>query len=146
MTAPCRAVLAVVLVATGCAGDGSQLGMGGMLDGDQATLAGIQQDVFSAICVNCHVPGGQASFLLLDSERTSAAQLIDQPSLEIPALLRVAPGDPDSSYLVWKIEGQGPNGEVIIGERMPPPSAGELPLTTEEIADIRQWILEGALP
>ena len=150
MTALRIATLLVFAIAAGCAGDGSQLRLDDMMDemmeDPQVTLAEIQQDVFGAICTNCHVTGGTADFLVLDSERNSLASLVNVISLEVPPLLRVAPGDPDQSYLVWKVEGQGPNGEAILGERMPPASAGEAPLTADQIADIRSWILDGALP
>lgn len=56
----------------------------------------------------------------------------------MPALLRVAPGDPDSSYLVQKIE-----GSAAVGARMP---IGRPPLDAEAITLIRQWIAAGALP
>ncbi len=150
MTAPRGVTLLVLAIASGCAGDGSRLGsddmMDGMMEGPQVTLANIQQDVFGAICTNCHVTGGTADFMVLDSEQASLASLVDVFSLELPQLFRVAPGLPDESYLVWKIEGQGPNGEAILGERMPPASAGEAPLSAEQIADIRSWILDGANP
>ncbi len=150
MSAPRVMTLLFLAIVAGCAGDGSRLGsddmMDEMMDSPQVTLADIQQDVFSAICINCHVTGGTADFLVLDSEQTSLANLVDVVSLEIPQLFRVAPGLPDESYLVWKIEGQGPNGEPILGERMPPASAGEAPLSAKQIADIRSWILDGALP
>ena len=150
MSAPRVMTLLFLAIVAGCAGDGSRLGsddmMDEMMDSPQVTLADIQQDVFSAICINCHVTGGTASFLILDSERNSLANLVNVPSLEILMLFRVVPQEPDQSYLVWKVEGQGPNGEAILGERMPPASAGEAPLTAEQIADIRSWILDGALP
>ncbi len=150
MTALRMATLLVFAIAAGCAGDGSRLGsddmMDGMMEGPQVTLANIQQDVFGAICINCHVTGGTADFLILDSERNSLASLVNVPSLVMPMLFRVVPQDPDQSYLVWKVEGQGPNGEAIFGERMPPASAGEAPLSAEQIADIRSWILDGANP
>ena len=139
------AVLLLAGAAWGCAGDGSALDQG-MLAGDEPTLANIQAKVFGVICVNCHVPGGPGDFMTLDSAENSYAHLVGQPSLEIPRLLRVARGDPDASYIVWKIEGQGPRGEEIAGERMPPPSAGEPALPAETIALIRQWIADGANP
>ena len=150
MSAPRVMTLLLLAIVAGCAGDGSRLGsddmMDEMMDSPQVTLADIQQDVFSAICTNCHVTGGTASFLILDSERNSLASLVNVPSLVMPMLFRVVPQDPDQSYLVWKVEGEGPNGEPILGERMPPASAGEAPLSAEQIADIRSWILDGALP
>jgi hypothetical protein len=58
------------------------------------------------------------------------------PSIQQPAVLRVAPGDPDASYLVRKLEGT----VGITGEPMPP--IGSLDPTL--IAVIRQWITNGA--
>ena len=60
------------------------------------------------------------------------------PSVEQPAFLRVAPGDPEGSYLVHKIEGRG----SISGDPMP---QGGPPLSSTEIADIRAWIAAGAM-
>ena len=111
--------------------------------GAPVTLADIQQNTFGRVCINCHVAGGQAAFIMrLDDERVSYANLVNQVSFEKPPMLRVSPGDPEASYLVWKIEGR----EGILGERMPPPSASEPKLPDEEIAAIRQWILDGAAP
>lgn len=56
-----------------------------------------------------------------------------QPSQERPDLLRVHPGQPDSSYLVMKIEG----APGIIGMQMP--FSGEK-LTPEEVATVKAWI------
>ena len=52
--------------------------------------------------------------------------------------MRVAPGDVDTSYLMAKILGGGPNFE---GDLMPPSGA----LTAGQIATIRTWIAEGAV-
>jgi hypothetical protein len=58
------------------------------------------------------------------------------PSMQQPAVLRVAPGDPDASYLVRKIQGTA----GIAGLRMPPLVV--LPPAT--ITAIRDWIAAGA--
>ena len=52
-------------------------------------------------------------------------------------VMLVAPGDPDASYLVRKLE----NTPGITGGVMPP--AGMLPQA--QIDDIRQWITDGAM-
>ena len=57
-------------------------------------------------------------------------------SHEVSSLKRVKPSDPDSSYLVQKIE-----GTADVGGRMP---LGRSPLSTAQIALIRQWIIAGA--
>ncbi len=61
------------------------------------------------------------------------ARTVNQPSLEMPAMMRVKPGEPDNSYLVKKIIG----AEGIIGSRMP---FGRDPLTSEEVAAVVDWI------
>ena len=139
------ALLLLALSAASCAGDGSQI-PDSIIGQPEPTLTWIQANVFGKICVNCHVPGGAAEFMPLNTAQAAHANLVGQTSLEVPPMLRVSPGDPNASYLVWKIEGQGPAGEPIAGERMPPPSAGEPALPDETIAAIRQWILNGAPP
>ena len=144
-----RALLLALVLTAGCAGDGSELDLGEGPGGPEPTLAFIQQEVFGAICTNCHVPGGAGEFMLLDSEANSYDSLVNVQAIEQPIfptlLMRVAPGDPAMSYLVWKIEGQGPNGELIQGDRMPPPSEADA-LPAETIALIKQWIADGAQP
>jgi hypothetical protein len=60
------------------------------------------------------------------------------PSIQQPAILRVAPGDPDASYLIHKLEGAG----TITGVRMPPAPAAAIDPAL--IVVIRQWITDGA--
>jgi hypothetical protein len=64
--------------------------------------------------------------------------LVDVPSVEVPGLHRVAPGEPDNSYLVQKIEGR-----AAVGDQMP---LGGPSLDAEQINLIRQWIAAGAQP
>ncbi|GAB4372683.1 MAG: hypothetical protein Kow0042_16120 [Calditrichia bacterium] len=58
---------------------------------------------------------------------------VNQPSVEKPELMRIKPGNPDSSYMVMKILGV----EGIIGLPMP---FGRETLTQEEISTIIEWI------
>ena len=58
------------------------------------------------------------------------------PSIEVPANLRVNPGDADASYIVHKLE-----GTATVGEQMP--LDGD-PLDPATIAAIRAWIDAGA--
>jgi hypothetical protein len=62
--------------------------------------------------------------------------LVNTPSSEVPSLLRVKPGDPDSSYIIQKLEGR-----AAVGAQMP---LGQAPLPQSTIDIIRQWISEGA--
>jgi hypothetical protein len=59
-------------------------------------------------------------------------------SEQCAATRRVAPGSPDTSYLIHKLAGDGP---CFSGSRMP---EGEDPLPASDQAKIRAWIAEGA--
>lgn len=68
--------------------------------------------------------------------------LVRVPSTEMPSLFRIAPGDPDNSYLVRKLMGAG-----ITGRAMPfgcDPAAGTC-LSAADLALIVAWIRDGAL-
>ncbi|MFC1551950.1 hypothetical protein ACFL6P_05220 [Candidatus Latescibacterota bacterium] len=54
----------------------------------------------------------------------------------------VAPGEPDSSVIMWKISGKNLNGDDVFGSRMP---EGGSYFTDDEIAVFRAWITQGAL-
>jgi uncharacterized protein involved in high-affinity Fe2+ transport len=103
------------------------------------TLDEIQTAVFTPTCAtsNCHNGANPSGGLDLRDADTSFAQLVDVPSDDDPMIFRVAPGDPDNSYLVQKIE-----GTAAQGQQMPP--GGAAPLSQAEIDAIRQWITDGA--
>ncbi len=101
------------------------------------TLSAIQENVFSAICIFCHFAGGQRPTLL---KGKSFENLVGVDSEGKPEVLRVVPGDPENSYIIWKLEGR--NG--IVGVQMPPFFSGERPLPQEQIDVIKEWILRGA--
>ncbi len=139
--------LGALLAAGGCAQDGSALvdemlggpgdDGGGPIDGGgnpQANLAFIQTSVFEVFCTDCHVPGGQAPFLQLQTQADSCANLVGQVSLLSPPLLLVAAHDPDASALVQRIEG-------ILQPQMP---LGKPPLGQEHRQAIKDWIADGA--
>jgi len=135
--------LYVALIA-GCAGNGAGLDVsgrplppGGSNGGPlTADFASIQDHVFTPICTVCHAGGGAPQGLRLDATN-SYALLVGVPSIEVPSILRVKPGDPDNSYLIQKLE-----GHAAVGAQMP---YGEPPLPAATIAVIRQWIVDGAL-
>jgi methionine-rich copper-binding protein CopC len=72
----------------------------------------------------------------LDAAHSYAA-LVGTPSVEQPAVLRVEAGDPDSSYIIRKLEGD----PSISGDRMP---FGGPYLSQATIDTIKQWIQAGA--
>lgn len=111
------------------------------LQGIQPTLQSIQDNVFTPICAQCHtgpesqnLPSGQN----LGSAAASFANLVDVPSIEQPAIFRVASGDADNSYLIQKLD-----GTAAVGSRMP---LGGPFLDTETVEVIRSWIDQGANP
>lgn len=133
--------LALAVGSASCAGDGSALG--GVLepgDGedDAPTLSQLQTDIFTPFCSPCHQPGGIGP-MPLDTLQASFDNLVGVESVEIAGLLRVAPGDPEMSYLVWKVEGR----PTIVGDPMP---LGGPMLAAEQIEAIVAWIAAGAEP
>lgn len=104
------------------------------------TLDQIQAVVFRPSCATaaCHTFAVQTVSLDLSTAGTSFLALVGVPSEQQPAVLRVAPMDPDNSYLIQKLEGVA----GISGEQMP---LGGPPLDQAVIDEIRQWIMDGAL-
>ena len=132
-----------VCVCSACAGNGDGLDQNGRpLEGNtgsapppSGSFRSIQDNVFTPICTACHAGANAPLGLRLDAGN-SYALLVGVPSAESPSTLRVKPGDPDNSYLVQKIEGR-----ASVGGRMP---LGGPPLPDSTIAEIRQWITDGA--
>lgn len=112
-------------------------GVGGPPPDPTATFTRVQNEIFTPTCarLGCHDTIGQQSQLVLSTGRAYAAT-VNVASVEMPALLRVAPGDPANSYLYRKITGAG-----ITGDRMPQALP---PLTDAQIALVRDWIRRGA--
>jgi hypothetical protein len=133
-------LLAVLAVSCG-SGGGSGSGPGNPGGGGgsvlQANFDSIQQNVFDARCIVCHIGASAPLGLRLD-DANSYGLLVGVASVQAPALQRVDPGDPDSSYLIQKLE-----GTASAGARMP---LGATPLSQADIAVIRQWITDGAQP
>ena len=105
-----------------------------------ATLDDIQAAVFTPLCAGCHNGNGGTlpGIMDLSSANASFASLVGVPSIQVPALERVAANDPDNSYLIQKLEDDPP----AAGSRMP---QGGPPLDQSVIDDIRGWIAGGAL-
>jgi mono/diheme cytochrome c family protein len=97
--------------------------------------------LFRSKCAICHLSGSEAGNIQMTPDQAIAA-IVGIPSNEAPEYKRVEPGDPDASYLVMKIEGTHIE-KGGSGAQMP---FGAPPLAPQEIADIRQWIKEGARP
>jgi hypothetical protein len=52
----------------------------------------------------------------------------------------IVSGDADASYVIWKVEGAGPNGEPIVGAVMPLSNPA---LNADTIQNMRDWIDDG---
>ena len=92
-------------------------------------------------CATCHLTGTEQGNVSLVPAK-AVESLVGVPSQEAPDIVRVKAGDPDASYLVMKIEGTHLDHGGS-GVQMP---FGAPPLSERQIADIRQWIAEGAQP
>ncbi len=89
------------------------------------TFASIQSTIFTPSCIGCHSGSNPPAGLNLSAGQ-SFANLVNVPSTSNPSILRVAPGNPDNSYLVIQLQS---------GHRSRPQS---------DIDMIRAWILAGA--
>ncbi len=134
------ALLAALTGGWACAGDGTGLDALGNPLGSTVplgpTLAGIQDNIFTPICTQCHTGAAAPLGLALDAG-VAFQNLVGVSSVEKPEMRRVQAGNPDASYLIWKVEGRA----GIIGVRMP---LGLPPLSAEQIAAVRGWIQSGA--
>jgi hypothetical protein len=70
-------------------------------------------------------------------DANSYGLLVGIASSQVSSTLRVAPGDPDNSYLVQKLE-----GTASVGAQMP---LNAPPIEQASIDVIRQWIADGAI-
>jgi len=105
-----------------------------------STFQHIQTNILSKNCAlsGCHFGGSSSLPGVMDlREGRAFSNLVGVRSIERPDLVRIAPGDPDNSYLMLKITGAA----GIVGARMP---LGRSPLSDANIQTIRAWIEAGA--
>lgn len=102
---------------------------------DFAALDTKAKSIFEENCVafGCHINAGEPPHGLILEPKFLYEKTINVASHEVPELKRIAPGDPDNSYLVRKIHG----APGIKGQRMP---AFRDPLKPEEIETIVRWV------
>jgi len=131
--------LLLTLVAAGCAGEGA----GGSATSGGASLADIQQQIFTPSCAffGCHDAVVQQAGLNLSTVAASHAGLLNAASTLCPGRTLVIANDPDASYLMNKV---GASTDRC-GTQMP--DIGGLPsLSDEQLEQIRSWIEAGAEP
>jgi hypothetical protein len=99
-------------------------------------LSSIETEIFAHNCAfsSCHGAGAPEQGMSLVAPTYAALDGV--PSTEVPTMVRIAPGDPDGSYLLQKIS----SGAPLDGVRMPP----DQPLAPHKIEAIRLWIASGA--
>ncbi len=140
-------VFAIAVLCTAAAAcDESLSQLAGPTPDLQPTFASIQKNIFETTdsagrtaCVVCHSATGRAPSGGLNLNHDVAYdQLVGAAVREKPGAVRVIPGDPDSSYLVHKVEGL----PDIVGRRMP--FNGPPYLTDGQITIIKRWIANGA--
>lgn len=127
----------VIAAALACAGEGT-----GPNGNGAVSFANDVQPIFSNRCAlsGCHVAPSPPEGMNLSAGQ-AYANIVNVTSSQVPAMVRVKPGDPEASYLVLKIEGR--QAEVGgTGQRMP---ALGCCLSSAQIATIRSWISAGAL-
>lgn len=101
------------------------------------------QNIFNTstpACTNCHPTAAGLNL----TTGSSYASIVNQNAGEVPAMKRVRPFMPDSSYLVHKIQGT----QTAVGgsgARMPLGCSGSGCLPNASINLIRNWILQGAV-
>ena len=137
-------IILLGLVLAGCsAGSGKGLDISGrpLSEGGDvplaATLASIQANVFNPSCIVCHSGASAPLGLRLDAASSFTA-LVGISSSQDSSFRLVAPGDPDASYLIKKLE-----GSAAEGAQMP---LGGPPIPQATIDFVRQWITDGAAP
>ncbi len=106
------------------------------------TLTQLQTQFFTPICSACHT--GQGSSLPGSQNLTagnSFSNIVNVASVEVPALDRIKPNDPNNSYLIQKIEG----ASGIKGSQMPDGCPITQPcLTQAQINMFISWVNAGA--
>jgi mono/diheme cytochrome c family protein len=134
-----RAIMAVLMIgALACSGDGES-GPTDPPTSDAGLFAAVQS-IFTGNCAfsGCHAGDAPQQGMNL-SAGLAYSNIVGVASHEVPRLLRVAPSDPDSSYLVLKVEG---NAGLVGGVGTQMPLGGVL--SQVQIDTIRAWIAAGA--
>ena len=134
MKVPKVGLLLVLLGLAGCSDEGTA--PTGPPDDNGTTAPAYAADVqpiWNANCTGCHGAGGNGG---LDLRASAGPAALVNVAASSYAGSRVVPGDPQSSVLYLKLE-----GDPSAGQRMPQGGA----LSTAELTIIHDWIVAGAL-
>lgn len=140
VAAPALLLAALAATLGGCFSERTSTGpVGGAV-----SFANDVQPILSGSCAfsNCHGttnanPGGRPMVLTTGQAYNN---VVDVQAVELSAMARIKPGQPDQSYLIHKLQGthRTVGGS---GERMPLSGA---PLPQAQIDLIRTWVANGA--
>jgi len=130
--------LVAILLGACTGGDGSSLPPRLPPESIGPNFSEIQASIIEPNCATtgCHLGAAAPQGLRLDSAN-SYGMLVGVASSEASSILRVAPGNPNNSYLIQKLE-----GTASVGAQMP---LGAPALEQAAIDVIRQWISDGAI-
>ena len=138
--------LALTLAFGAAAGDEQLSSIAGPTPNLEPTFAIIQANIFELTdsagrnsCTSCHTNVGRHPAAGLTLLRDVAYdQLVNVNAPQVSSLKRVAPGNPEASYVVHKVDGR----PGIVGRRMPfngPPF-----MTDGQVLILKRWIELGA--
>jgi len=103
------------------------------------TFDDIQAMIFDPACATqCHRGGAAPKGLSMEA-RLAFDQLVNVPSVELPEMMRVAPGRPEESFLIVKVAS---GDRRRVGARMP--RNGPPFLSSRQVRALRLWIRDGA--
>jgi hypothetical protein len=102
-----------------------------------ATFTRVQNEVFTGNCViaGCHAALGAQRGMSLKAG-SAYGNIVGVPSVEMPSLNRIQPGNPDKSYMVKKLRGDAD----ISGVRMPDGGS----LSPDKVQLVIDWVRRGA--
>ena len=105
--------------------------------------------IFEQYCSACHSESSPQAGMSLGGHISSAdvvANLVNRPTMDGGQFLRIVPGSPEQSWLYLKVSGMaadaGCMGAACNPQTMPP--TGQVTLSAEQLAAIRNWIEQGA--
>ncbi len=129
---------AQVVVDAGVRDGGAEVDAGVMID-ERTRYTWVQKNIFTQVCAAyCHRGASAPKGLQLDAN-LAYQRTVGRPSVEVPELLLIKPGEPTNSYLYLKVISSDPRR---VGERMPLDEPPYLP--PEKIEALRAWIARGA--
>jgi hypothetical protein len=134
--------MAATLLAAGC-GSGPRVGPPEPAStGPAGTFSSIEQNILVPRCASaaCHSGNPPPSAPLSLDLEVAYANIVSQPSQQLPGMNQVEPGRPDQSYLLLKMRGTAGS----VGGVATPMPINDQSLDDADLAAVESWILDGA--